>query len=380
MSSILYGEDDRASINAIERGDQFVAKLHELTVNASLAAMIFYYIRQELALGRGVPFGAIFAGLQFRDISFLWSPEFWGTVLSRFVPGRTRVELLAVIIISTLLGVSVGPSSAIALKPRMGDWPAGGSSLWLNTTLDQLWPAQVNESHVSPSCDVDRGDEACPYGDWQVLGTGYLDYWPRLQRQSETMPESATISTSKSVRRLYTRARDGLYRNRFTLSTIQQSPLADAVTEIGRIWAFTAFNLEAIGLRRHFKYRREAKYHMSSALARQPLVHTRCINRTFVPGSAWDAEFPMIGSLDTYIRNKRQFPVAKDDTNTSRAIVERFVGSRIPRLAWLELPPSKFGANSIGALAIFPGSHSDTHVVYSCTMDGRWVPAALESR
>ena len=41
----------------------FAAKLHELTITASLAAILFFYIRHEIVLETGVPFGATFAGL-----------------------------------------------------------------------------------------------------------------------------------------------------------------------------------------------------------------------------------------------------------------------------------------------------------------------------
>ena len=45
---------------------QFAAKLHGLTITASLTAVILYYIRQELMAATGLPFGAIVAGLQYR--------------------------------------------------------------------------------------------------------------------------------------------------------------------------------------------------------------------------------------------------------------------------------------------------------------------------
>lgn len=43
---------------------QFGAKLHEMTAQASLAAIVFSYVRHELSLGQGLPFGALFSGLQ----------------------------------------------------------------------------------------------------------------------------------------------------------------------------------------------------------------------------------------------------------------------------------------------------------------------------
>ncbi len=43
---------------------QFGAKIHEMAAQASLAAIVFTYVRYELSLGQGLPFGALFSGLQ----------------------------------------------------------------------------------------------------------------------------------------------------------------------------------------------------------------------------------------------------------------------------------------------------------------------------
>ena len=55
---------------------QFGAKIHEMTAQASLAAVVFSYVRYEMALGQGLPFGALFSGLQISQASYLWSMEF----------------------------------------------------------------------------------------------------------------------------------------------------------------------------------------------------------------------------------------------------------------------------------------------------------------
>lgn len=55
---------------------QAAAKAHEIMIQASLAAVVFSYIRHQLVLGNGIPFGALFLGLQMNQISYLWSIEF----------------------------------------------------------------------------------------------------------------------------------------------------------------------------------------------------------------------------------------------------------------------------------------------------------------
>jgi hypothetical protein len=52
-------------------GLQFAAKMHELSINASIAAMLLSYIRYELTMGIGLPFGALVAGQRFTELSYL---------------------------------------------------------------------------------------------------------------------------------------------------------------------------------------------------------------------------------------------------------------------------------------------------------------------
>ena len=157
-------------------GLQFASKLHELTINASLAAMVFSYIRQELALGQGVPLGAIFAGLRFQDISVLWSLEFWGTARTTAIGKRRKWVLVILLTVDAFLGVSVGPSSANILKPRLDNWPAGGTDFWVNASTEELWPSVLTEDQVLESCATDTGDLSCPYGSWTTFADNYLSY------------------------------------------------------------------------------------------------------------------------------------------------------------------------------------------------------------
>ena len=119
---------------------QFGAKVHEMTAQASLAAIVFSYIRYEMSLGQGLPFGALFSGLQVSQASYLWSMEFWGSICSRHLPVRRRIGMFLIITVAIVLAATVGPSSAILLIPRLDYWPAGATDIWLNATSQALWP------------------------------------------------------------------------------------------------------------------------------------------------------------------------------------------------------------------------------------------------
>ena len=122
---------------------QFGAKAHEIAIEASLSAVIFSYVRYELMLGDGIPFGALFSGLQISQASYLWSMEFWGTITSRNIPTKSKLRLLTVVTGSIFLATITGPSSAILLVPRLDYWPAGSTQIWINVTSDYLWPNRL---------------------------------------------------------------------------------------------------------------------------------------------------------------------------------------------------------------------------------------------
>ena len=121
---------------------QYAAKAHEICIQASLAAILFAYIRFEMALGRGLPFGALFSGLQLNQISTLWSAEFWASATTRHLPIQRRLSLFCITFICITLAAVGGPSSAILVIPRLDYWPAGHTSIWINVTKDELWPSR----------------------------------------------------------------------------------------------------------------------------------------------------------------------------------------------------------------------------------------------
>ena len=129
---------------------QFGAKLHEIAIQASLSAVIFSYVRYELILGDGIPFGALFSGLQISQASYFWSMEFWGTICSQTIPAKSRLRLLSVVAASIFLAAVTGPSSAILLVPRSDYWPAGSTHIWINITSSSLWPARLVKQSVCP--------------------------------------------------------------------------------------------------------------------------------------------------------------------------------------------------------------------------------------
>ena len=97
---------------------QFSAKLLEILMQASLAAILFGLVRHELVGGRNLPLGSILAPLHITDISYLWSLNHWGSLTSQDPRGWRKLSLLVIIPATIILAALVGPSSAVLMIPR----------------------------------------------------------------------------------------------------------------------------------------------------------------------------------------------------------------------------------------------------------------------
>lgn len=125
---------------------RLLAKIHEMLIQASLTAVIFSYVRHEITVGHGVPFGTLVSGLHISQFSYLWSMEFWAAIRSVHRPLRKEFVLLGFIVGCILLAMLAGPSSAVLLIPRLNFWPAGATDVWINATLNNLYPTQLVET------------------------------------------------------------------------------------------------------------------------------------------------------------------------------------------------------------------------------------------
>lgn len=117
-----------------------LAKIHEITIQASLASVIFSYIRIEFTSGHGLPFGALFSGTSLNQIAYLGSMEFWGTIRADNLSVRRKLNIVTLTFICIVLATVSRPVSAVLLIPRLGYWSAGTTDIWLNATFDDLYP------------------------------------------------------------------------------------------------------------------------------------------------------------------------------------------------------------------------------------------------
>lgn len=78
---------------------------------ASLSAVVITYVRKELAFGEGVPFGTVFPATQSKVLTFLWSPELWGSIYQEWQKSRTKWFTICLLVVCSVIGLVVGPST-----------------------------------------------------------------------------------------------------------------------------------------------------------------------------------------------------------------------------------------------------------------------------
>lgn len=103
---------------------QFAAKSLEILMQASLTAILLALIRNRIVTNRdGVAFGGLLAPYRMTEISYLWSLEFWGAATSFTSSTAFKIAFCALVPMFVILGALVGPSSAILMIPRIGNYP-----------------------------------------------------------------------------------------------------------------------------------------------------------------------------------------------------------------------------------------------------------------
>lgn len=132
----------------VDRGTtlQFVAKFHEVLMQASLVDILLCVIR-ALALHGYVPLGALSGAAQAPQLSYLWSLDFVAAVMSRKFAVWYKVAFTLSVSGLLLMTASVGPSSAILMIPRNGMlYTVSSITRYLNVTETALFPTLLNSS------------------------------------------------------------------------------------------------------------------------------------------------------------------------------------------------------------------------------------------
>ncbi|KAH6627376.1 hypothetical protein F5144DRAFT_651715 [Chaetomium tenue] len=343
---------------------QFAAKVHELWMLFSLTSILVTYIRKELVFGDG-----------FHDMSYLWSRDLWGIVAHKWQSRKKMASLVSLIVLCTLLGFTVGPSSAILMQPRPEEWPAGGTSFWIDRSLDELYPTTMNASASISHCLTDTSDLTCPAGDWQTLRQLYFSYWG--SRYSQRVLNSKVRGPANTQNEL-------LYRDAYTLSSVALAPVADAAAELLRLW-IRAARIERSRLRHNLDV-------IFNVFTKQPMVFARCESSSpTAPG----VQLPVLSSIPRVVGLVEHAMEAQslsyDDGFASFAALRDDLGlvlnasagaGSLPSIFWIGDPALLERVNaSISAVVAIPrDGNSPAASLYGCSITAALGDTATETR
>ncbi|KAF2667742.1 hypothetical protein BT63DRAFT_299656 [Microthyrium microscopicum] len=366
---------------------QFAAKLHELLMIASLVSILVTIIRLELTVkDGGLPFGAIFSPQQIQSIDILWSPEFWGTIKyskKAEKPRRKVNSIIFCIIIFALLGLSVGPSSAILMRPRLQDWRAGGTPFWIRGTESLLFPSVISDSENLTGCITAGYHASCPSEAWETINQNLVSFWPRMLNDA-MVPETVRVESLQSTRDLRSSTRSNnntIFRNAYTVATVPVSFIADTLTELAKGWYLASLNSTS-----HLKFFLDVTH---SVNAPQPMVVARC-TRIPVASNQTTIAFPVLGSISLAggtqpdaalgVLNRNVSDTSNGLAHNVTNFIQQALASPAPKpnLYWIDDPKLLQAADATLAIAAFiPAAGSISDSLYCCSMDSRFINATV---
>jgi hypothetical protein len=120
---------------------QFVAKFHELTMQASLTEVLLCVIR-TMAVNGYVPLGALSGATQPTQLSYLWSLDYISNFTSSALHRWRRAVLVLIIPFILILTSLVGPSTAILMIPRPNTpHIVGQETMYSSNSTEDLFPS-----------------------------------------------------------------------------------------------------------------------------------------------------------------------------------------------------------------------------------------------
>ncbi len=365
---------------------QFAAKLHEIFMVASLGQIVLYTVRNELVSEGGLPFGALVSGLSISQLSYLWSIEFWASITASKFPWVRRVRLFVIVVICILLAATVGPSSAIAMIPRLGNWPAGRTHIWFNGTQSQLFPTNISADDIDTACinsSMVPISDGCPSAGWQDIAVlaPFFRYdfgpsasnWPNVDVlffSALGLPSSIQLAGKDSLRSLYLCTPLG---NQCvdSVATTQHAAVANALETLGVLWIDAVHRFEG-------NPGRISDYitvvHTTETL--QPFVAVNCEGVRGLIGGP-DDELPIsfaAGLPNSTWNRPGGYEAQVNITSPSRLDILNTPGDpSVPRVVFVDLPSSTFNDTTLGAIILDPTSPENYSQPFTtCLIGAGW--------
>ncbi|MCJ1464150.1 hypothetical protein MMC07_002763 [Pseudocyphellaria aurata] len=350
---------------------QFVAKAHEILMQASMASIVLSYTRYQLSVGKGMPFGAALGALQFFQVNYLWSVEFWSAVISKNFQLKEKTRFVVLILICVIVAATAGPSSANLLIARQGIWPKESSYLTINATFQSIWPDRLDDDIILSDCNTMTLDNAgspdrCPstkirydigryIAQSHVLGA-YDDH-------TTMMFDSRTAGTD------YDKAPElgSCFRGSLdqVCATCPQDTFVDAIGKMSEAQA-----REVWGGLEDYLVLKENYY--------QPYTTASCVADSVQDGSDQRLlRFPRLSdTAPEPERGQETFPVPGLTKGQSVYAIPGNISQF--RVDWVDLPQEVFRTRLPGAIIVHPRSSSSlSYNITTCTLNAGWGSSSI---
>ena len=385
----MYWQDlGRPNQNTILQILQYAAKAHELTMTASLTAIVVHHIQYDLSSSKGVSLGFLTAGFRLSDPLYICKREFLGGAMARVhSKGMSRFSALTyLLVLGVALNLAVGPSSAIAMIPRLHWWdvsnmdafgPLYTDRVYFNRTEDELWPKDITNAiyaDVSKCSPISTDPQDCAVRAADVVGP-----WVSLHQSQGTKP-NITIFQDSEVTRYLTSQGGPPDNSSFTVSSTIGSVFAK---DLDHYWDWLVensslpSNIDRPLLRPAFKN--------SSFKMRKPLVSAQCqtyLNPDYEHGTfVFPHDELVTPPLDEFKNDTWSLPndfvlnLKGDDGDIGNSN-----NSSNPYILfrWFDTATefSNKGAPSLGAVVLYLAYNGSDllEALTTCSFDGRWAP------
>ncbi|KAL6715399.1 hypothetical protein ACLMJK_006360 [Lecanora helva] len=361
---------------------QYAAKLHEVAMAASLTAIVVARTQRDLNGSEGVPIGFLTACFQLGEPLSIFRKEFRDGIAVTFSKDRARVLLPYLLLIGFALTLVVGPSSAVAMIPRLHWWnvskeEAFGSEyedrVYFNRTEAELWPAHITNAIYAniSDCSLDNTNQDCAVRAADVVGP-----WISRHQSLGTKP-NITVFQGSEVTRFLTSQGGPPDNSSWTVTSTIGWVFAD---DLDHYWDWLVEN-SSLPLNINRPLLRPA-FRNPTFKFRKPLVQVQC-HTWFDPDYEHDTfQFPHDELLTPPLKDFKDaiwhLPndfVVNLKGNDSSIGDENDIEHPYILFDWFDTASefSDIGAPSLGAVIIYLTANG-TEALCACSIDGRWAP------
>ncbi|KAK0645788.1 hypothetical protein B0T16DRAFT_411933 [Cercophora newfieldiana] len=313
----------------------------------------------------------------FSQLSYFWSPEFWGGLKSRMSRGA-KLSTVLLLLITGSIAATAGPASAVLLVPRIRDWEAGGSEFYLQGDSEIVFPRVLRASSLPEGTRCVGQDRIqysfCPSGGYTPLAL-YASQLGTIKNGANMRPLTNPITDQFRHRDIFVPSNTpGVTATRLEGSirgvacqTSIIAPYVPVVTYQFRLmdeWLriVNSFTADPARLRDWSAARYRSNFGDTLlTLTKIPAVRTACTEAQNISAGVTTMRIPVVPP----------YSCQGGERTLSTPLLDQPPSDSL-RTTWMPLPP-EFGSASTGLIFETPWvGNGSSRAVVGCSVDARW--------